>query len=121
VIKPLSPEEKAMMDSLTLPVKAAGGGVWGQVRLRPDHLERVIRIELRQYATEEWKPFLQLLEVDGKIAFNLQAAQRERQVAVYDANTGSFAYVERGNKVDNNTSVQHREDREDDSGRKDNT
>lgn len=96
--RPLTEEELRALSALTLPILSPAGGTWGQIRVRPSNLERVIHIELRPSGEEGWKPFCTLLEVDGKIAFKMDAEQR-KEVAVYDGTTGTFSYVERSHRV----------------------
>ena len=63
---------------------------WGAVRLRPDHLENVIYVELLPQHTEEWKPLYMFTIIGGRVAMRVLAEKNDR-VLVYDAATHTFS------------------------------
>lgn len=46
-----------------------GLGKWGEVRLRPHHLDNLIHVELRRVGESMWKPILTFVVVGDRIAY----------------------------------------------------
>jgi hypothetical protein len=100
-------------DLPTLPV-FEGLTQWGDTRLRPEHRENTLYLELRRQGTEEWKPLFAFVAINGRIAFRLMAEKAERMV-VYDPTTHTFADVDRSSSLRDNPTLQRREVGKDDN------
>lgn len=106
-------------DLPTLPLME-GLSRWGTVRLRPDHLENVVHVELLQASKPElgWRPLYSFTAVAGKVAMRIRAEKNDR-ILVYDATTNTFSDLAGTAQVRNAPDLRTSEVGKDDNDRKD--
>lgn len=90
---------------------------WGEVRLRSHHLDNTMYVELRRDRTEQWKPLIAFIAIDGKIMLRIMAESNNR-VVCYDGITGTISDVASQSKLRDRVDLRNGEAGKDDDGSK---